>query len=169
MLQFKEQPEIREFEMSHEEVREKVLTLDVICSKRTDNLMGRYIEKGHSRELWSAYYAKEYPAVVVELVTKPYTKNGRFTSINLEKLVPPLCCFALQNTDLKEEPCMEDPPDPKSLSRKSVVEYIKEYGELDYLKKNNLDKNVNYIMKHNKIQELYKHYNYIKDENSMYA
>ena len=169
MLQFKEHPEIREFEMTHEEVREKVLTLDVICSKKTDNLMGRYMEKGHSRELWSAYYAKEYPDAVAELVTKSFKQTGRFTSINLEELVPPLCCFALQNTDLKEEGCEEGPPDPKSLSRKSVVEYIKENAELDYLKKHDLDKNSNYLMKHTKIQELYKHYNYIKEENSLYS
>jgi len=64
---------------------------------------------------------------------------------------------------------VDGPPDPKSLSRKSVVEYIKENAELDYLKNNNLDKNSNYLMKHTKIQELYKHYNYIKEENSLYS
>jgi hypothetical protein len=176
MVKFADISEIKEYEISEQEILEKKLTIKVISGKYKYNCMMKMMEKYRDKELWSAYHASPYPKE--EPLTKLMTKNSRFNvvlaeqvevveCIPLEFTTQPLCSYLTPCSTPKNE--YKPPPQPESISRQKVVKYIKEMGDTPYLKQNKLDKNEKYISRHFKRKDLNYHYRYIVDDNELYS
>ena len=178
MVKFADKSEIKEYEISEQEILEKKLTLKVISGKYKYNCMMKMMEKYRDKELWSAYHASPYPKE--EPLTKLMTKNSRFNVVlaeqvevvectSLEFSAQPQCYLTPCSSPKNEYKPPPQPPDPESISRQKVVKYIKEMGDTPYLKQHNLNKNEKYISSHFKRKDLNYHYRYIVDDNELYS
>jgi len=152
MVTFTETAFIKEFEIPEEELIGKKTAYRIIFNNQKYNFMMRTVEQKHSRDLWDVYHVGETPP-------KRNLKNSRFNIVYPPtKPGHPDCYFQLS----RAEPGSYH---PEKMSRKEVVKYILEIGDMPYLEANGLNKSNEYICRHFKIKDLYKHYNWILDVN----
>jgi hypothetical protein len=164
MVTFTETASIKEFEIPEEELIGKKTAYRRIANNRKYNFMMRTFEQKHSRDLWDVYHVGETPPER-KMVLTSCLKNSRFNVV-VETTEPPAkpghqdCFFQLSRTD-----AVDGSYHPEKLSRKEVVKYILEMGDVPYLEANGLNKSNEYICRHFKIKDLYKHYHWILDVN----
>ena len=165
MVTFTETDFIKEFEIPEEELLGKKTAYRRIANNRKYNFMMRTVEQKHSRYLWDVYHVGETPPER-KMVLTSCLKNSRFNVVVLDPPVEPdqqECYFQLPRAEQSSyvPPCYH----PEELTRKEVVKYILEMGDMPYLEANGLNKSNEYICRHFKIKDLYKHYHWILDVN----
>ena len=164
MVTFSESASIKEFEIPEEELIGKKTAYRIMSNNRKYNFMMRTVEQQHSRDLWDVYHVGKIPPER-NMVLMSCLKNSRFNVVEDPPVEPSQqeCYFQLSRAEPGSyaHPCYH----PEKMSRKEVVKYILEMGDMPYLEANGLNKSNEYICRHFKIKDLYKHYHWILDVN----
>ena len=155
MVTFGKKIRVRRYKISTEELEEKKMAYQLINKLKSYNYMSMFHERLYDEELWSIYHVGECKQIEVK---------SRF------HIISPIPIKIVHSTNKSYNMYQEYsyPADPETLTRKQIIEYIFDDGDIYYLKNNNF-KNKKYTYKNFRIKDLYKHYNEIREGNDIYC